>query len=125
MTSPILIVEDEPDLAATCERLLRRQGYEVVTAGSWEAAMAIMRRGPLALVISDLRLPDGDGLDIVRAARVAPTPTPSIVLTAFPSDSSRRAALAAGASAYLAKPFSVSTLSDLVRHIASSASHAS
>jgi DNA-binding response OmpR family regulator len=62
-----------------------------------------------------LRLPDGDGLDIVRAARRTPTPTPSLVVTGFASDASRAAALAAGAAEYLAEPFAASNLVSLVQ----------
>jgi two-component system, NtrC family, response regulator HydG len=65
-------------------------------------------------VIADLRLPDGDGLDLVRAARRTPTPTPAIVVTGFASRAARTAALAAGASAYLAKPFATSAFTALV-----------
>jgi DNA-binding response OmpR family regulator len=66
------------------------------------------------LVISDLRLPDGDGLDVVRAARLA-SPVPVIVVTGYPSDETRRAALAAGATAFLAKPFAAAMLLAAIR----------
>lgn len=105
MRSCILVVEDEPDLAATCERLLRWQGHHVVRAGSRQTALWAICAETFALVIADLRLPDGDGLEVVRAARK--TSTPVIVFTGFASETSRRAAMEAGASAYLVKPFSV------------------
>ncbi len=107
MARRVLVVEDEADLATTCARLLRWQGCDVVCADSRQAALWAIHTEPFALVITDLRLPDGDGLDVVRAARRIPTPTPVIVFTAFVSESSRRAALEAGASEYLGKPFSV------------------
>lgn len=112
---PILIVDDEVDLLSTYERLLRRRGYAVVSAGSYREGLVLVERGPLALVITDLRLPDGDGLDIVRAARrTTPNPTPSLVVTGFASEASRTAALAAGASGYLAKPFGAAALVSLI-----------
>jgi len=111
----ILVVDDEADLVTTYERLLQRRGYRVVSAGSCRDGLLLVERGPLALVVTDLRLPDGDGLDIVRAARAtAPYPTPSIVVTGFASEASRAAALAAGASGYLAKPFGAAALVSLV-----------
>jgi DNA-binding response OmpR family regulator len=64
--SPILVVDDEADLVVTYERLLRRRGYGVVSARSCRDGLLIVEREPLALVIADLRLPDGDGLDLVR-----------------------------------------------------------
>lgn len=112
---PILIVDDEVDLVTTYERLLHRRGYRVVSAGSCREGLLAIEREPLALVVTDLRLPDGDGLDIVRAARRTPTPTPSLVVTGFASEASRAAALAAGAAGYLAKPFAASNLVSLVQ----------
>ena len=113
--APILIVDDEPDLVSTYERLLQRRGYRIVSAGSCREGLLVVEREPLALVLTDLRLQDGDGLDIVRAARrTTPNPTPSLVVTGFASEASRAAALAAGASGYLAKPFAAAALVSLV-----------
>jgi len=111
---PILVVDDEADFVANYQRLLRRRGYRVVSAGSRGDGLVIVEREPLALVITDLRFPDGDGLELVRAARRLPTPTPSIVVTGFASEASRMAALAAGASGYLAKPFAAASFISLV-----------
>lgn len=115
----VLVVDDEADFLATYERLLRRQGYEVITATSRAAALAAVRAargGPrLDLVISDLRLPDGDGLDVVRAARGASDPPPVIVITGYPSDETRRAAAAAGVTAFFSKPFTAASLLATVR----------
>jgi len=111
---PILVVDDEADFVANYQRLLCRRGYRVVSAGSRGDGLVIVEREPLALVITDLRLPDGDGLELVRAARRLPTPTPSIVVTGFASEASRMAALAAGASGYLAKPFAAASFISLV-----------
>jgi two-component system response regulator PilR (NtrC family) len=110
----ILAVDDERDLLATYERLLRRSGYQVIASGTRHDGLAVIAREQLALVISDLRLPDGDGLDIVHAARRAPVPVPVIVVTGFASAASRLASLGAGAAAYLAKPFAASELAALV-----------
>jgi len=111
---PILVVDDEADFVANYQRLLHRKGYRMVSAGSRGDGLLIVEREPLALVITDLRLPDGDGLELVRAARRLPIPTPALVVTGFASEASRMAALAAGASAYLAKPFAVASFISLV-----------
>ena len=110
----ILVVEDEADLVVTYDRLLRREGYRVVTAASRAEGLKAIEFAPPALVISDLRLPDGDGLDTIRAARALDPPAPVIVVTAFASRAARDAALASGASAFLAKPFPASALLRLV-----------
>jgi DNA-binding response OmpR family regulator len=115
MRRRVLVVDDEADFLATYERLLRRQGYEVVTAKSRAAGLAALTVEAPHLVISDLRLPDGDGLDVVRAARGARAPVPVIVITGYPSDETRRAALAAGATTFLAKPFAATVLLEAIR----------
>jgi DNA-binding response OmpR family regulator len=111
----VLVVDDEADFLATYERLLRREGYEVVTASSCARALDLLAHGFLSLVISDLRLPDGDGLEVVRAARRSPRPPSVIVVTGHPSEEQRNAALSAGATAFLAKPFAAAVLLATVR----------
>ncbi len=117
MSQPVLVVDDEADMVASYERLLRRQGYGIVATGTLREGLALIGRGALVLVITDLRLPDGDGLDIVRAAARPPTPVPALVVTGAGSEASRAAALAAGASAYLGKPFSAAAFAALVERV--------
>ena len=114
MDRPVLVVDDEADLAATYERLLRRQGYRTISAGSREAGLLALEAQPVRLVVADLLLPDGDGLDVVRAASALPSPPPVLVATVLASRASRRAALAAGATAFLAKPFATEAFNRLV-----------
>jgi DNA-binding response OmpR family regulator len=111
----VLVVDDEADFLATYERLLRREGFDVVTVTSRAAGLAVLATETLQLVISDLRLPDGDGLDVVRAAHGLSTRVPVIVVTGYPSDETRRAALAAGATTFLAKPFAAAVLLAAIR----------
>jgi DNA-binding response OmpR family regulator len=118
MPSTILVVDDEPDLTATYERLLKRMGYRVIPTGTRRGALAILQSERLVLVVADLRLPDGDGLDVVRTARAAVPSPPVIVVTAMPSPAKRRQALEAGAAAYLGKPFAVPSFMELVTRLA-------
>ena len=115
MTVTVLVVDDETDFLATYDRLLRRQGCRTIMAATRQAALAALDAEPLALIIADVRLPDGDGLDVVRAARARLDPPAVIVVTGFSSEQNRRQALAAGATAYLAKPFSTAALQSMVR----------
>jgi two-component system, NtrC family, response regulator PilR len=114
MEHPILVVDDEVDLVTTYERLLRRQGYCVVPAGTCRAGLLAVKREPFSLVIADLRLPDGHGLDIVRAARALPALPPVLVATGLASRVAKDVALAAGATAFLAKPFAADAFIRLV-----------
>ena len=104
-------------MAATYERLLRRAGHRVVTADSRAAGLQLLKSARPKLVISDLRLPDGDGLDIVRAASALDPPPPVIIITAFASRAAREAALKSGARAFLAKPFGIADFSSLVEDL--------
>jgi DNA-binding response OmpR family regulator len=113
----ILVVDDEADLVATYRRLFGRQGYDVESAATRAGGLALIVSASPDLVIADLELPDGDGLDLVRAARTAPTPSRVIVVSGRPSSGLREDAMAAGASAFIAKPFSTDALGDLVRSL--------
>jgi DNA-binding response OmpR family regulator len=114
MTRTILVVDDEHDLAATCQRFLSRRGWNVVIAGSREAALAALRRSPRpTLAIVDRQLPDGDGLDVLRAAVALSTPT--ILVTGYGSAATRQLALDEGAAGFLAKPYSMHDLLELIR----------
>ena len=114
MDAVVLVVEDEKDLVTTYERLLQRQGCSVISVGTVRDGLEALDGRRFALVIADLRLPDGTGLDVVRSARRADGP-PVIVVTGFASSQSRREALEAGATAYVVKPFSVLALSSLIQ----------
>ena len=117
MGPDVLVVEDEKDLVATYERLLRRQGCAITSAATVHDGLVALDTRGFALVIVDVRLPDGSGLEIVRAARRRPDRPPVIVVTGYPSPESRRDAQEAGATAYLAKPFSTLALSSLIKDV--------
>jgi DNA-binding response OmpR family regulator len=112
----ILIIEDEVDLATSWARLLRRHRWQVETAGTREAGLAaVTGPSPPALAILDRRLPDGDGLDLLGAARQAGTPV--IVTSSHDWAVTRRLAREAGAVAFLGKPCSSRDLLDLIESV--------
>ena len=116
MIRTILVVEDEHDLAATCQRVLSRRGWNVVLAASREAAVTLLCHRPRPeLAIVDRRLPDGDGVDVLRAA--AAFGIPVIVVTGYQTAATRRLTLGEGAAGFLAKPFSLHELVEMVRRI--------
>ncbi len=121
----VLVVDDEADMVATYHRLLGRRGQRVLTATTCSQALAVVASEPLALVVADLRLPDGNGLEVVRAARITKTAPPVVVVTGYASEASRRQALEAGAAAYLVKPFNLGTLVELVNALLHSGPSAS
>ena len=113
----ILVIDAEADLVATYRRLFGRRGYEVESAGTRAGGLALIDSASPDLVIADLELPDGAGLDLVRAARTASTSPRVIAVSGRPARGTREEAMAAGASAFIAKPFSADDLGDLVRSL--------
>jgi two-component system, NtrC family, response regulator PilR len=103
----LLVVDDEPDLRTLYELTLVREGYDVECAGSVDEAWALLTsRGPdgYQLVITDMRLPDGNGLDLLRRMDEAGRREKGIVITAYGSAENAVEALKAGAYDYLTKP---------------------
>ena len=114
----VLVVDDEADLLGTYRRLFARSGMRVVTASTCAAALRALGCESFAAAIVDLRLPDGDGLDIVRHARALASPPVSIIVTGFPSQHVRARAMDAGAADFFAKPFQAVALAARVKELA-------
>jgi DNA-binding response OmpR family regulator len=114
----VLVVEDEADLLTTYRRLLGHHGFRVVTAATRAAGLRALEGEPFTAAIIDVRLPDGDGLDVVRKAREVAKPPPAIVVTGFASKHLRKAALDAGAADFFAKPFEAAALAARVQALA-------
>jgi DNA-binding NtrC family response regulator len=106
LTSPaqILIVEDKDSLRAMLRHALERQGHAVLEARSQPEAVQLLQREQPALVLSDLRLPDGDGFGVLRASKDLDGEIPVIVMTAYGSIEDAVAAMKEGALDFLAKP---------------------
>lgn len=113
----ILVAEDEPDLRANLERLLRLEGYRVSTVADGPAACAAVRALAPDLLVTDLMMPGMDGEALLRALRADPAAAglPVLLLTARAGDDDRGRALAAGADAVVHKPYQRQALLDCVR----------
>lgn len=108
MTSPaqysILVVDDEPDLRTLYELTLLREGYDVETAGNVEDAWQHLKDRQYSAIITDMRLPDGTGMDLLRRIDIEGRHEKAIVITAYGSAENAVEALKAGAYDYLTKP---------------------
>lgn len=100
----LLVVDDEPDLRTLYELTLLREGYHIETAGSVEEAWQQLQDQRYSAIITDMRLPDGTGLDLIHRLDEAGRPEKSIVITAYGSAENAVSALKAGAYDYLTKP---------------------
>ncbi len=101
---PILLVEDKDSLRAMLRHALEAQGHTVVEARDQPEAEAALQRSRPAVVLSDLRLPEGDGFGVLRASKDLDPQLPVIVMTAFGSIQDAVAAMKEGALDFLAKP---------------------
>lgn len=101
----VLLVEDQAELAGLVSANLRRSGFAVDHAGMLEEARAALATTPYDIVLLDLRLPDGDGFELIRSLRRKHDFTPIIVLTARDRLNDRVEGLNLGADDYLVKPF--------------------
>jgi DNA-binding response OmpR family regulator len=101
----VLVVDDEPEIGEILEGYLRKESFEPVIASTVKAALAEIDRQVPDLIILDLGLPDGNGLDVLRRANEAGH-IPSIMLTTRSEEIDRIVGLEAGADDYIAKPFS-------------------
>ncbi|HEY6514157.1 MAG TPA: sigma-54 dependent transcriptional regulator [Burkholderiaceae bacterium] len=108
MNSPahysLLVVDDEPDLRTLYELTLLREGYDVESAASVDDAWQRLSSRTYSAVITDMRLPDGSGLDLLRRLELAKRREKAIVITAYGSAEGAVEALKAGAFDYLTKP---------------------
>ena len=111
----LLLVEDTADLADSILRALRAEGHAVDHAADAATAEAAMAVADYACVVLDLGLPDGSGLEVLRARRRAGDRTPVIIATARDQISDRIAGLDAGADDYVVKPFDLRGLQARVR----------
>ncbi len=100
----LLVVDDEPDLRTLYELTLLREGYDVEAAGTVEQALEFLKSRVYSAVITDMRLPDGTGLDILRWLVQGNRAEKAIVITAYGSAENAVEALRAGAYDYLTKP---------------------
>src|SRR5436190_13760362 len=106
----ILVVDDEPDMVENCTRILRRAGYRVLATTDPERALALLESERPDVLLTDLKMPDIDGMELMRRAHELDPTLPVIMITAFGSIESAVAAIKAGAFDYLPKNFSVDEL---------------
>ncbi|HUS90381.1 MAG TPA: response regulator, partial [Phycisphaerae bacterium] len=104
MSKTILIAEDEPVLRESLAELLAEEGYEVLQAAHGKEAYDLVLQRPVDLVLTDVRMPEMDGMELLQHLRKLAPETPVIMLTAYGTVQSAVAAMQQGASDYLLKP---------------------
>ncbi len=119
----VLVVDDEPDFCQVVKEILSIDGMLVSEAHSVIQALAALAHKAPDLILTDVMMPDIDGLDLVRSLRSEPSWSriPAVVVSARVLEEDRAAALQAGANAFLPKPFTARELRETIRPLLATA----
>lgn len=101
----ILLVDDEEDILSVLKFVLEKEGYQVATAPSGEEALKLMDKNYFDIVLSDLRMPGIDGIQLLERVKELSPSTDVVIMTAYASIDSAVTAIKKGASDYIVKPF--------------------
>lgn len=116
MSGNILVVDDEAIVLKSCERILTSEGFGVDTATTAKKALSLLERNFYDLIITDIKMPEMDGIEFMREVRKKNPDINIIVITGYPSQESIKAALSLRIIDYLPKPFSPNHLLELVKN---------
>jgi two-component system response regulator PilR (NtrC family) len=111
----ILVVDDETSMREMLRIVLRRDGYQVIVAQSGKEAIELLQRQPVDLLLSDIRMPDVSGVDVLRAAKAVNRDIVAFMMTAYASTDTAVEAMRLGAVDYFTKPFNMDELRLKVR----------
>ena len=115
MREELLVVDDEPQMLIAVNETVRRLGYGVTTAGSGMEALRRLKEKHYGLVITDMRMPEVSGIDLLRKIKNMMPQTPVVLLTAYGTVQNAVDAMREGAFDYLLKPFDAEALENVVR----------
>ena len=115
--APILVVDDESEMRSALSHALTRDGFAVESAASGTKALSKIKKDPVSLVITDLKMPEMTGMELLGAVKKIAPEIPVIVITAYGSIHNAVEAMQAGAADYLMKPFSLETLASTVKRV--------
>lgn len=115
----VLILDDESIVGERLKASLERAGFAVDSFSSSREALARLREESYDILVTDLKMPAPDGLEIMRAARQLRPGIKSVIITGFATKETAETSLRSGASEFIAKPFKISQLKDLLEKLAS------
>ena len=115
--APILVIDDESEMRSALSHALTRDGFAVESAASGTKALSKIKKGAVSLVITDLKMPEMSGMEVLGAVKKRAPEIPVIVITAYGSIHNAVEAMQAGAADYLLKPFSFETLGSTVKRV--------
>ena len=101
----ILVLDDDPVVTLSCKRILGAEGYSISTVEKGEEALNRLSREDFDLLISDVRLPDISGMEVLKEARIIKPKTDVVIITGYPTLEDARESTRLGAQEYIEKPF--------------------
>lgn len=113
----IMVVDDDRRMRRLLARFLFREGYEVEEAPDGSVAAEVLAARPMDVVLTDVRMPGMDGLELMESIRDHSPETAVILMTAFGTEDSRAEALEEGADGYLSKPFQIEDVVTIIRRL--------
>lgn len=112
----ILIVEDHPDTNLSLQWLLKREGYDVLSATNMKEGLDLAENNTIDLLISDIGLPDGTGWELMQQLRIL-KPTKAIALSGFGTEEDKKRSIDSGFLEHLTKPYNIPELKSTVERI--------
>jgi len=113
----ILVVDDENIVLESCRKVLEADGHEVLLAASADQALEMIRDEPPALLLVDIKMPDHDGVYLIREVRKERPDIPIVLMTGYTTKETVAEAAQVGAATLLAKPFTPDELAETVRRV--------
>lgn len=101
----ILVLDDDPVVTLSCKRILGAEGHSITTAERGEDALSKLSKEDFDLLISDIRLPDINGITVLKEARILKPGTDVVIITGYPTLEDARESVRLGAFEYIEKPF--------------------
>lgn len=108
----VLVVDDDPVVGTSFHRVLSNKGYAVITAHDAAEALEQMRREEVDLVVTDIKMPGMDGLQLAETVKARRPWTPVVIITGYGTEADEERAMAAGVSAFIHKPLSPEMIAD-------------
>lgn len=113
----VLVVEDDDLIRGIFVDIIKSKGYSVLEATNGREALQIIGEHPINIIVSDMKMPVMDGMQLLRAVKTSYPEIPVVVITGFDNEYTEKQVLAAGADAYVTKPFKVEDVSSTLQEV--------
>lgn len=113
----IIVLDDDPVVTLSCKRILGAEGYNIITVGRAEDAIKRIEKEEYDLLITDIRLPDSSGIDVLRETRRVQPNTDVVVITGYPTLEDAKESIRLGAFEYIEKPFTPEFMLNVAKKI--------